>query len=166
MPEDFEPKTRNEALLNAIRENTGGGTGSVDFEPRTRNEYLLNEIRKNTEGGGSGLPDVTSADNGKVLGVDDGEWFPTVSTIIINGTMTSQTGGTWTSEYTSEDIAIAFAHGVRVIVNVPGVASVNIEWIDTNQYMYALVYMDGLGIVVVEASDVGGAREFLFTPVS
>ena len=42
MPE-FEPRTRNEALLNAIRENTGGGTGSVDFESRTRNEYLLNE---------------------------------------------------------------------------------------------------------------------------
>lgn len=72
MPE-FEPRSRNEALLNAIRENTGGGTGSVDFEPRTRNEYLLNEIRKNTEGGsGSGLPDVTAADNGKVLGVADG----------------------------------------------------------------------------------------------
>lgn len=74
MPE-FEPHTRNEALLNAIRENTGGGTGSVDFEPRTRNEYLLNEIRKNTEGGGgSGLPDVTDADNGKVLKVADGTW--------------------------------------------------------------------------------------------
>lgn len=74
MPEDFEPHTRNEALLNAIRENTGGGTGSVDFEPRTRNEYLLNEIRKNTEGSGSGLPDVTEADNGKVLKVGDGAW--------------------------------------------------------------------------------------------
>ena len=75
MPE-FEPHTRNEALLNAIRKNTGGGTGSVDFEPRTRNEYLLNEIRKNTEGGGgSGLPDVTEADNGKVLKVGDtGVW--------------------------------------------------------------------------------------------
>ena len=71
---DFEPRTRNEALLNAIRENTGGGTGSVDFEPRTRNEYLLNEIRKNTEGGGSGLPDVTTADNGKVFGVENGAW--------------------------------------------------------------------------------------------
>ena len=73
MPE-FEPRTRNEALLNAIAENTGGGTGSVDFEPRTRNEYLLNEIRKNTEGG-SGLPDVTAADFGTVLKVTDaGAW--------------------------------------------------------------------------------------------
>lgn len=73
MPE-FEPHTRNEALLNAIRENTGGGTGSVDFEPRTRNEYLLNEIRKNTEGGGSGLPDVTPNDNEKILIVENGKW--------------------------------------------------------------------------------------------
>lgn len=73
MPE-FEPRTRNEALLNAIAENTGGGTGSVDFESRTRNEYLLNEIRKNTEGG-SGLPDVTAADFGTVLKVTDaGAW--------------------------------------------------------------------------------------------
>lgn len=74
MPEDFEPHTRNEALLNAIRENTGGGTGSVDFEPRTRNEYLLNEIRKNTEGIGSGLPDVTNADNEKIPIVENGKW--------------------------------------------------------------------------------------------
>lgn len=136
-----------------------------EFTPHSRNEYLLNEIRKNTEGG-SGLPDVTDADDGKVLGVDAGKWVPTVNTIIINGAMTSQTGGTWTSEYTKEEIAIAFAHGVRVVVNVPGVASVNVGWMDANGYMYALVYMLSLGIALIQMSDNSVTREFTLTPVS
>lgn len=122
--------------------------------------------KKLAEGGGSGLPDVTDTDDGKVLGVDAGKWVPTVSTIIINGAMTSQTGGTWTSEYTKEEIGIAFAHGVRIVVNVPGVASVNVGWMDENGYMYALVYMLSLGIVIIQASDNSVTREFTMIPVS
>ncbi len=138
-----------------------------EFEPKSRNEYLLNEIRKNIEsGGGSGLPDVTDTDDGKVLGVDAGKWVPTVSTIIINAAMTSQTDGTWTSEYTKEEIGIAFAHGVRIVVNVPDVASVNVGWMDANGYIYALVYILGLGIVLIQASDNGAKRDFTMTPVS
>lgn len=144
-----------------------------EFEPKSRNEYLLNEIRKNTEGGGSGLPDVTDADDGKVLGVDAGEWVPTVNTIIINGTMTSQTGGTWTSEYTLEEIGNAYANGARIIVHVPDVADVAVGWIDQYKNMYALVYMSGVinGVVLVKASDVANdidgtrTRSFSFIPV-
>lgn len=53
MPE-FEPHSRNEALLNAIAENTGGGDGTIDITPVTRNEYLLKQIMLNTAGGSSG----------------------------------------------------------------------------------------------------------------
>lgn len=75
-------------MLNAIRENTGGGTGSVDFEPRTRNEYLLNEIRKNTEGGG--LPGVTSEARNMFLRVSDADnpyWGPASVDVTIEGLM-------------------------------------------------------------------------------
>lgn len=48
----------------------------ANFEPVTRIEKLLSEIAENTSGGGggSGLPAVTSEDNGDVLTVVEGEW--------------------------------------------------------------------------------------------
>lgn len=141
-----------------------------EFTPYSRNEYLLNEIRKNTEGGGggsgSGLPDVTDADNGKVLGVDAGDWVPIVNTIIITATMTSQTSGTWDSEYTKQQIATAFAQGARIVFNVLGVASVNVGWMDNYAYMYALVYMDGLGVLLIKASESGDRRDIAMIPVN
>lgn len=50
-----EPITREEMYLDAIASGSGGGGSGGG-------------------GGGSALPDVTSADNGKVLGVVDGAW--------------------------------------------------------------------------------------------
>ena len=47
------------------------------FTPVTRIEKLLNEIAENTSGGGgggTGLPEVTTDDNGDVLTVVEGEW--------------------------------------------------------------------------------------------
>lgn len=59
--------------LKAIYKKLGG---EKDVENLSTTTELLQEIAEVTEGGGGGsaLPDVTSADNGKVLGVDNGEW--------------------------------------------------------------------------------------------
>lgn len=160
MSDTFDaPGSRNEAIL----QNMLGANNPLE-PPRSRIEDLLQQLLE--EGSGSGLPDVTSADNGKVLGVDNGEWVPIVNAIIINGAMTSQTGGTWTSEYTRQQIATAFAQGARIVFNVPGVASVNVGWIDKYQNMYALVYMTGMGVVLIQAGESGETRYFSFAPLS
>lgn len=73
-----EPITREEVYLNAIAQNTGGGSAGAVPEPITREEHYLNQIVTNTAGGGGGggasLPEVTSEDNGNVLTVVEGAW--------------------------------------------------------------------------------------------
>ena len=65
----MEPKTRRETFLN----NAANGDSSLT--PITREESFINKIAEAVEsGGGSSLPPVTSSDNGKVLGVDNGQW--------------------------------------------------------------------------------------------
>lgn len=62
-----EPQSRTEEILqNALGEE-------YDVTPQSRVEKLLEQV---VEGGGSGssLPSPTTADNGKVLGVDGGEY--------------------------------------------------------------------------------------------
>lgn len=63
-----------------------------------QNTWLENRLKKYIDektagGGGSGLPEVTSADNGKVLGVDDGEWKavePSSDVLVCNFTNVEQ----------------------------------------------------------------------------
>lgn len=66
--ENLTPATRIEAYLAKI-----AGEDIITPEVKTRLEYYLNEIAQNG-GGGAGLPAVTEADDGKVLGVVGGEW--------------------------------------------------------------------------------------------
>lgn len=61
------PQSRNEAIL----QNMLGANNTLE-EPQSRIEELLQDILE--EGIGGGLPEVTSADNGKVLGVENGQW--------------------------------------------------------------------------------------------
>jgi hypothetical protein len=67
--ENLTPATRIEAYLAKI-----AGEDIITPEVKTRIEYYLNEIAQNGGGGGAGLPAVTEADNGKILGVVGGEW--------------------------------------------------------------------------------------------
>lgn len=67
--ENITPKTRLEHYLAKI-----AGEDVITPEVKTRLEYYLNEIAQNGGGGGAGLPSVTEADDGKVLGVVGSEW--------------------------------------------------------------------------------------------
>lgn len=51
-----------------------GSNSDEELIPRTQTEYWLNEIAESVEK--NSLPEVSAADNGKVLGVVDGEWGP------------------------------------------------------------------------------------------
>ena len=68
MEEKMAPITRREVFLAKA-----SGQEVETPTPVTREEVFLDAIAKGG-GGGSSLPSVTSADNGKVLAVEDGEW--------------------------------------------------------------------------------------------
>lgn len=67
-----EPITRAEQYLASI----AGQETTLPAQPVTRMEQYLDYIAKNGSGRGSSFPPVTTADNGKVLGVVSGEWNP------------------------------------------------------------------------------------------
>lgn len=67
---ELEPGTREEMLLAGIL----NGDTTTNIEPADRKERLLKAILEN---GGKALPEVSGSDNGKVLGVVDGEWDAT-----------------------------------------------------------------------------------------
>lgn len=62
---------------------------AIPDKPLTRQEQYLDAIAK-AGGGGSALPSVTSADNGKVLGVVDGEWAKDDKKFVVMCTPTAQ----------------------------------------------------------------------------
>lgn len=94
MPNEFDtPQSRVEAILQNIL-----GAENELPPPKSRIEYYLLKI---LEEGISGLPDVTAADNGKVLGVVDGAWGIAVDgglppvTSADNGKFMCVTNGAW-----------------------------------------------------------------------
>lgn len=99
MPE-LEPITRREKYLNALSDET-----QEIPEPVTREEMFLKKAIESS-GGGSSLPEVTSEDNGKVLGVVEGAWgkmdipteLPTVTSSDEGKVLTVNSSGDWVAQ--------------------------------------------------------------------
>lgn len=71
MPVPDYPENRRESYLN----NIATGSGEIPPYPENREEQYLDAIARNGGGGsGSGLPEVSAADNGDVLTVVEGAW--------------------------------------------------------------------------------------------
>ena len=94
---------------------------ALDGETPTRNpafsattNAILDAIEEG--GGGSGLPEVTSADNGKVLGVVNGAWDKTESKGLFVATITYSEGlAGYICDKTNEEILAAIAAGNTVV---------------------------------------------------
>ena len=91
--ENLTPITRKETFLAKA-----AGQDVETPTPVTREEVFLDAIAKGGGGGSGSLPSVTSSDNGKVLGVDDGAWAAqgdiTVSASMYNSYFVELTGET------------------------------------------------------------------------
>lgn len=118
-------------------------------------------------GGGSGLPPVTSDDNGKVLGVEGGEWGPvdapsefftvTVSEIQYNNTITA--------DKTFSEITAAFNAGKPVLmVFMSGWYAAN--YVDAITMMYQTSYTEGYFPVTAFAGDISDTEYIGITNTS
>lgn len=92
---------------------------ALDGETVTRNPAFsatTNAILDAIEDGGGGLPEVTSADNGKVLGVVNGAWDKTESKGLVVATITYNVGlSGYICDKTNEEILAAIAAGNTVV---------------------------------------------------
>lgn len=78
--------------LKQLYQSLGGDDPEV-LDMSTNTE-LIQEIAKVAEGGGgSGLPEVTEADDGRVLAVDDGEWKAVELNDVVYVTLDNQGDG-------------------------------------------------------------------------
>lgn len=105
---------------------------AIPDKPLTRQEQYLDAIAKAGGGGGSSLPAVTSDDNGKVLSVVDGAWAKDTHGHSIVLTFTSQTGGTWSSDYSFDELFAEYINGRPIIVNAPNMGSVLVSFGTSN----------------------------------
>lgn len=104
----MEPVTRRETFLN------NAANGDFSLTPITREESFINKIAEAVEsGGGSSLPPVTSSDNGKVLGVDNGAWGPMDAVAVV--TMDEATG---TFSYADEQFDLIQKYGRFVMKTI------------------------------------------------
>lgn len=110
---------------------TGLINGSMLTETDTGKVYMVDEdagewveqfsLQDMGGGGGSGLPPVTSADNGKVLGVEDGEWEPVEQSggnvFTVTFTETGSSGSySYSADKTFNEISTAASEGKDIEV--------------------------------------------------
>lgn len=103
--------------------------------------------KKFAESSGSGLPDVTTADNGKILGVENGAWGKIPGVYVVTGTATTSSGGTWTSGYSWEALVNAFMRGATVQVRINGITFANVQFY-MNDVLSLVLFLDGAGVGV------------------
>ena len=103
--ENLTPITRKETFLAKA-----AGQDVETPTPVTREEVFLDAIAK---GGGGGLPAVTSADNGKVLGVVDGAWATQSNLFVVNVTLNAQYVNV--ADKTFSEISAAIDAGKEVV---------------------------------------------------
>lgn len=105
-----EPQSANEAALQNLL-----GEQNELREPQSVTEFYLKEILEKGGGGGSGLPDVTSDDNGDVLGVVNGGWAKTKRDFIVTLTdLAEPEFGVYLVDKSSEEICNAMLSGKNV----------------------------------------------------
>jgi hypothetical protein len=139
----MKPITRVEMYLSAA-----ANSEEIDMEPRTREEYYLKQIADNIAsgggGGGSGLPEVTAADNGKVLGVVNGAWAATKTTpLIVTLTPTNPTDplGGGTHNASAADLSAAWAAGRAIRASISGVADFDLAMYDATGETYSCNFL-------------------------
>lgn len=165
----FEPRTRLQKILMG-----------VTATPRTAIEHAV-KYAVDHSGGGSDLPDVTSADNGDVLGVVSGEWskttpksyapFETVGTFV-----TSEEKDTITLNKTASELYAAISGGflckitATFVVQETTVTSTAIVNISSSrltggesvQYSFSFVSADG---VIFKTADLTADDAVVFVEV-
>ena len=109
--------------------------GTIFHEIDTGDNYQFNEdamtwIKQPTSGGGGGgsdLPDVTAADNGKVLGVVNGNWNkmdnPGKEQFVVNLTIDDAEDLSGTMDKTSNEINAAYRSGKEILFNFTNYSS-------------------------------------------
>lgn len=102
----YKDKPRNE--LEGLLANMHGENYPVEAK-----NGLIKEASKLTPGSGSALPAVTSADNGKVLGVVDGEWATEDKRFVVTCTPTAQ-DYSGTMDKTPAEIEAAWTSGKSI----------------------------------------------------
>jgi len=117
----------------------------------------LERIADNYEGGGGKLPDVTSADNGKTVMVEDGEWMVDSNKFLITLTATSET--TFTADKTGTEITEAYLLGKEIWLynSVIGTAPVlYIQQASNDRVVFMQAYIfgnDGLHSLIYDPLD-------------
>lgn len=92
---------------------------AIPEKPITRQERYLDAIAKKGGGGGSALPAVTSADNGKVLGVVDGAWAVEDKRFVVTCTPTAQ-DYSGVMDKSIEEISAAYYAGKEIWFKISG----------------------------------------------
>ena len=130
------------------------GTPFVRMDSITEEQFnKLIELADDDTPGGSGLPEVTTDDNGDVLTVVEGQWAKATPSgggsgggLVVNFTLEAGTGDydgyyIWVTETPAADVIAAIKAGTNVVFYLPGNGEVGVpvdQWIPVVAYVEPL----------------------------